>query len=326
MFNPYPNLPFQIKDYILTSIIGIGGFAVVYKATHVKFNAEFALKVVGKSAIPGKNAATYNTEINSLSKLDHPNVIKLYDFFIDNGNMILVLEYCQGGTLESRISMDEIISDEDKISICIQIISALKYCYDMSLTHQDIKAGNILFDSKGRVKIADFGLSEFIHHDNSSNQHLGTLHYLAPEVCQKGLFNPFKSDIWSIGVLFYRLFTYTYPFEGNDKVELKDAIIRGFYNERLTGQMLLPIRKMFLINPENRITINKLSKMDMFTIPLRSPTYSHLPQLKMPLGSSLNVKLNKKKSSLIYNQKLSQNKKIRNYSSQRATLIPLTFS
>lgn len=78
----------------------------------------------------------------------------------------------------------------------------MKYCFDNSIAHQDIKAANVLFDRNGRVKVADFGLSVFIHPDDNIDQHKGTFAYLAPEVCQKGYFNPFKSDIWSLGVLY----------------------------------------------------------------------------------------------------------------------------
>lgn len=303
MFNPYPDLPHKIRCYVLNSVIGQGAYSIVYKATNVIYNIDFAVKVVGKSKVCEHNTLAYEAEVNSLTKLDHPNVIRLYDFFNEDNHLFLVLEFCSGGALEDKIVNKEEISDENKIKICVQIISALKYCYDMSVAHQDIKTSNILFDKNGRIKIADFGLSGFIKHDENINEHRGTLSYSAPEVCQSTSFNPFKSDIWSLGVLFYRLFTYSYPFEGNTKEDLKRSIINGYYQEKLTGQIRKAVKMMLVVNPDERISIEDLSKMDLFRIKKQS---SLLPNLrsrsKLVPGNSLNIKLSKKKSFLLYHQ------------------------
>lgn len=326
MFDPYPNLPHQIRNYALNSIISHGGFAIVYKATHLFFKMDFAIKVVCRSTISEKNAMTYEAEVNSLTKLDHPNVIRLYDFFVEDDNMFLVLEYCSGGTLEERISNKRDMPNEEKISICSQIVSALKYCYDMSIAHQDIKTSNVLFDENGRIKVADFGLSGFIKDNANINTHKGTLNYLAPEICQKRSFNPFKSDIWSLGVLFYRLFTGSYPFFGQTKEELKKKIIDGFYPEILKGPILKPVRQMLITDPNERISIEKLSKMPLFNVPMSSSTLSAFPRLREKSSNNLNIKLSKRKSSLLYHQKISlQGSKTRQYSFSQ-TITPLTFS
>ena len=110
MFNPYPNLPYQIKNYVLNSIIGQGGFAVVYKARNILYDRDFAVKVICQSKL--SSASTYEAEIQSLTQLDHPNVIRLYDFFKEDSNLFLVLEYCGGGT-SSNLSTD---------SFCFEIL------------------------------------------------------------------------------------------------------------------------------------------------------------------------------------------------------------
>lgn len=263
MFNPYPNLPHQIKNYVLNSIIGQGSFGIVYKAVNLFYNREFAIKVLCHSKNVEQNFITYESEINSLKKLNHPNIVQLYDYFQADDNLFIVLEYCNGGTLEEKIKNNEEISESDKIKICSQLISALNYCYEKYVTHQDIKTANILFDN-GRIKIADFGLSTIVDHDENINVHRGTLSYSAPEVCQNYSFNPFKSDIWSLGVLFYRLFTYSYPFEGCNKDELKKTIINGYYTEKETGVIRKVVEKMLVVNPDDRISIEKLSKMKLF--------------------------------------------------------------
>lgn len=291
MFNPYPNLPHKIKNYVLNSILGQGSFAIVYKAVSLFYNTEFAIKVLCRSASTEQNTLTYEAEVNSLKKLNHPNIIRLYDYFSEDDHLFIVLEYCNGGTLEDKITQNEELSEDAKIRICSQLVSALKYCYDKSIVHQDIKTANILFDNNGRVKIADFGLSGIINHDENINLHRGTLHYSAPEVCKNSSFNPFKSDVWSLGVLFYRLFTYSYPFEGFTKDELKNAIINGYYCERISGDIRKVVDKMLVVNPDERISIDKLAKMKLFDISLNKVKRSGIIPIKMIQASSMNAKI-----------------------------------
>lgn len=265
MFDPFPILPHQVKNYVLNSVIGQGGFAIVYKATNLLYKMDFAVKVVGHSRLSEHHALTYEAEVNSLIKLDHPNVIRIYDFFTEDDYMFMVLEYCGGGSLEDKIQKNELIASSEKKYICSQIISALKYCNQMSIAHRDIKTSNILFDGNGRVKVADFGLSLYFNHDDDNiNKFQGSLSYSSPEVCSKKSFNPFKSDIWSLGVLFYRLFSSSYPFEGRTRQELKSRIIEGFYSEKLKGQISKVVRQMLSVNPDERPTINQLSEMTIF--------------------------------------------------------------
>ncbi|KAK8889288.1 hypothetical protein M9Y10_034034 [Tritrichomonas musculus] len=266
MIDPYPDLPHRIKNYVLNSVIGKGGFAIVYKAVNVFYNVEFAVKVI----CPPKDGSerilrSFESEVSALIKIDHPNVIRLYDFFQEDGNLFLVLEYCNGGSLESKIANGEVISEQNKIKICSEIISAMKYCYDQSIAHRDIKTANVLFDANGRVKVADFGLCELIGHDESFNQFNGSLCYASPEILKMVAFNPFKSDVWSLGVLIYRLFTYTSPFTGKTRDELKSRIKEGYYTDRTQGAISKIIKKMLVVDPEMRISIDQLSKSEVFT-------------------------------------------------------------
>lgn len=262
MFNPYPTLPYQIKNYVLNSIIGQGGFAIVYKARNILYNRDFAVKVICQSKL--SSASTFEAEIQSLTQLDHPNVIRLYDHFQEDNNLILVLEYCGGGTLEDKIMKEEDMPYEMQIQYCQQIVSALKYCYDQNIAHRDIKTSNILLDENGKVKMADFGLSQIINHDGNMKKFGGSLHYYSPEICKKVPFNPFKADVWALGVLFYRLFTFSYPFDGVTDYEIKARIVDGFYPEKLSGIIGKIVRKMLCVEPEERLSIDQISKMEIF--------------------------------------------------------------
>ena len=288
MFDPFPELPHVVRNYKLTSVIGKGGYGVVYKATNLNYNIDFAVKVIfpnkahrfsnastmdntqnefiHKQKLEMKLNRTFDAEVRALLKLDHPHVIRLYDFFRENDYMFLVLEYCSGGSLEDRIKANEPMSDECKINICYQIISALKYCYDMNIAHRDIKAANVLFDSTGRIKVADFGLSQLMSdHDDNLNQFDGSLYYAAPEIYRKVSFNPFKSDIWALGVLFFRLFTYEYPFYMTNRAALKNQVLSGLYRHILTGKVAAIIKNMLVVDPGKRLNINDLASDSFFT-------------------------------------------------------------
>ncbi|OHT11686.1 hypothetical protein TRFO_03928 [Tritrichomonas foetus] len=350
MLNPFPHLPHQIRNYKLTSLIGGGGFAAVYKATNIHYNMEFAVKVVcPKQDSQSRINRSFDAEVRALLKLDHPNVIRMYDFFREGEYMFLVLEYCAGGTLEDRITNNDFASlftlpsqapstgysnnaipnsnsnngyppighssnynatsinslkilnnyinseknsEESKIKICHQIISALQYCYDNNIAHRDIKASNVLFDSAGRAKVADFGLSELIGHDDNLSEFDGSLFYAAPEIYKKVSFNPFKSDVWALGVLFYRLFSREFPFMGESKSQLKKQIVIGYYNQNLPTTIGSIIKKMLVVEPEKRTTICDLSKMDFFksyntTSILRNPCKLTSSIRYLSIGSKL---------------------------------------
>ena len=140
----------------------------------------------------------------------------------------------------------------------------MKYCYDKNIAHRDIKTSNVLIDENGKIKVADFGLSQLVNHDENMNKFGGSLHYYSPEICKKIAFNPFKSDVWALGVLFYRLFTFSYPFDGITDHEIKSRIVNGFYPEKLSGIIGKIVRKMLCVVPEERISIDQLAKMEVF--------------------------------------------------------------
>lgn len=300
MFDPFLSLPHTVNNYILNSVIGRGGFAVVYKATHIKYSMDFAIKVMKQCHHAHNNISSFEAEVKSLTKIDHPNVIRLYDYLKDKDNLFLVLEYCSGGTLEDMIARNDEICYSEKIKICSQIISALKYCNEMSIAHYDIKTSNILFDSNGRVKVADFGLSGLIGREKHLKEFKGTLRYLAPEICRRVSFDPFKSDIWSLGVLFYRLFTYQYPFRGRNDKEIRQHIIDGIYPEILVGQIGDIVRKMLNSVPCDRISIEKLADLKIFS---QIDTIHSFHHSRIPLNqNNFQRKLSKKRFSTVSSQ------------------------
>ncbi|OHS96881.1 hypothetical protein TRFO_01965 [Tritrichomonas foetus] len=145
----------------------------------------------------------------------------------------------------------------EKVKIVQELSSGLKYCHDNNVAHRDIKAANVLFDRNNRAKIADFGISKLL---NSTNQKIhnaeGSLFYLAPELIMGKDHSPLKSDIWSLGVLIYRLFTNLYPFVGHTKNEIYEKMSScNFESSKLPKPILRIISQMLLFDPDQRIEI-----------------------------------------------------------------------
>ena len=269
MFDPFPNLPHQIRQYKLLSVLGKGGYGVVYKAINTTYNMEMAIKVFPIAHIESLNKTdseinkqqkSFDSEVRSLMNLDHPNVIRMYDYFKENGILFLVLEFCNGGTKLDEVKFLRSLTTKEKISICQQIASALDYCHKMKIAHRDIKASNVLFDSFGRVKIADFGLSEKMEFEHHLNDFVGSLIYAPPELIQRKAFSPFKGDIWSLGVLFHRILTGKYPWSKmKTKEDIKNSIIENeFSRNSKTFVFSNLIRQMIVTNPDLRLPMNEV--------------------------------------------------------------------
>lgn len=265
MFNPFPKLPIKVNKYNLKSLIGQTEYTAVYKSTSILYDFYYAIKVFSLKTITSDNITILENEIKSISKMSHPHIVQFYDFFRDDDNYYLVLEFCEGGSLQQKIKDKANDSSySEKLHVCSQIISALKFFSENMISHGDIKASNILFNSKGEVKVSDFGLSRIIRHHEYYNGFGGSLRYNSPEICKNVSFDQFKSDIWSLGVLFYRFFSCCYPFEGRSINEIKGRIISGFYPERIVGPIAKIVKKMLSVQPDQRPTVSQLSKLEVF--------------------------------------------------------------
>lgn len=260
-------LPYSVNNYVLDRVLGKGGFGEVYHATSRKYPGfEFAVKCTRYT--PEHMAVmddSFKSEVSALMKLDHPNVVRLYDFFRQDDCLFLVLEYCPGKSLLERIRDQEAITESEQLNIASQIISALAYCHRNRLAHRDIKEGNILFDAHGRVKVADFGISKEILPGDHFHLFNGSYLYAAPELVNKMEHDPFAADVWSLGVLFYRMANRQYPWPIDSKANAKKAIQYGSYREQnMTHPLMRLVKQMILVNPDARVSMEILSNMSIW--------------------------------------------------------------
>jgi serine/threonine protein kinase len=213
---PQPARP-DIPGYEILVELGRGGMGVVYTARQTKLDRIVASKLL--SSETGNDLAfaeRFNREARALAKLNHPNIVTVYDFGQSRGQSYFIMEYVDGVNLRQRLRAG-VIAPEQTLPIVTQICDALQYAHEEGIIHRDIKPANILLDKKGRVKIADFGLAKLLVRRSADftltgpMQVMGTLHYMAPEQIEKPRDVDHRADIYSLGVVFYEMLTGELP-------------------------------------------------------------------------------------------------------------------
>jgi serine/threonine protein kinase/Tol biopolymer transport system component len=227
-----------ISHYKILEKIGEGGMGVVYKAEDLKLTRTVALKFLPHAlAAQEPERARFLQEARAAAILNHPNICTVYDILDQDGEQFIVLEYVEGVTVRKKIENGG-LKIEDCIKYAIQIAEALQEAHTHGIVHRDIKAENIMVNSKNQVKVMDFGLAKLkgsLKLTKSSST-VGTLAYMAPEQIQGGEVDA-RSDIFSFGVVLYEMLTGHLPFRG----EHEAAMVYSIVNEEPTPvQQYLP--------------------------------------------------------------------------------------
>ena len=252
-----------IENYRFDECIDHGGFADIYIVTSLKFGQQFVAKVITVNKLEIEEVwDTFNKEVKALIKLDHPNIIRLYDRFRIFDRFFLILEYCSGGNLYQEVLKLGSLSITRFTHIFSQIVSALNYSHSQGIVHHDIKPQNILFDNFGRPKLADFGICLDIRNEVFSENFHCSLDYAPPEIISKKLHDPFKADIWSLGITFIFSLTGDLPFLLNSEELLKQSILNGSFliKNSLPNEFKNIIINMIKLNPNSRPSTNDLLK------------------------------------------------------------------
>lgn len=285
------------KGYKVEQRIGNGTFGKVYLVYSFKYKTHFVIKKITSSASHKNDIneeifnerydykevknLTLNSEIQSLILLDHPGIIKLYEYFSqpiikgenegessnygmdgkkEEENVFLVLEYCQNGSLNNFIRKGP-IKPPKLYSFCKQIASALLYCHTNGIAHRDIKPANILVGVNDRMKLGDFGLSTIIKEGQKCNKYAGSYLFMAPEVLDMKDFDPYEADVWALGITFYMMATGVPPWYSSSREVLrkmaKTADLRfPSYIDRNFANL---IRSMLTHDPIHRATMKNVA-------------------------------------------------------------------
>jgi predicted Ser/Thr protein kinase len=225
----------------IIALIGKGGMGAVYKARQPGLDRMVALKILPPQTANGPGfVERFNREARALARLNHPNIVAVYEFGTANGLPYFIMEFVDGLNLRELERAGK-LSAREALQIVPQICEALQFAHDEGIVHRDIKPENILLDKKGRVKIADFGIAKILSGApeadlTSTKGAIGTPHYMAPEQMEKPTTVDHRADIFSLGVVFYEMLTGELPLgkfapPSSRKIEvdvrLDDVVLRA---------------------------------------------------------------------------------------------------
>ena len=236
-------------EYEINEQIGEGGYGVVYKVKHIKTHLVRAMKRIYRSGRDNENSdennentgsvnnddlEDMNNEIELLKNLDHPNIVKIFEYFISDDSYYLITEYCPGGSLLNLKNKIQTFTEESAAYIMYQVFRGVNYCHENKIIHRDLKPENIVVVGENNldkslydIKIIDFGTAKIFKNNVVEKQIAGSPNYIAPEVLSKK-YNE-KCDIWSCGVILYFLVVGSLPFKGKTNEETLKKINEAKY-------------------------------------------------------------------------------------------------
>jgi tRNA A-37 threonylcarbamoyl transferase component Bud32 len=201
----------------ILGLIGCGGMGAVYRARQRGLDRVVALKILPQQLSKDAGfAERFAREARALARLNHPNIVDVYDLGQAGAIYYFLMEFVDGVNLRQMLEAHHLTPPE-ALAIMSQVCEALEYAHGEGIVHRDIKPENILVDQKGRVKIADFGLSKLLGREGQAvqltqpNHILGTMHYMAPEQFENPIEADHRADIYSLGVVFYEMLTGELP-------------------------------------------------------------------------------------------------------------------
>lgn len=262
-----PSQKLRIDHYILDKTLGEGGFGKVKLAIHEYTGSKVAIKIINKKLVKSQKInSKIQREIRLMKYFNHPNMIKLYQVLDTMQNIFVVMEYVPGGELFDLVNENRGFDENIARKYFRQIIDGLEYCHQNLVCHRDIKLENILVNEKGLVKIADFGLSNFMKDGQFLKTSCGSLHYAAPEVVLGKQYTGAEVDIWSCGIILYAMLTGTLPFEDDSNAVIVEKITKGIFHmpKELSPEAQDLLSKLLKVHPMSRLTIPEIKRHPWF--------------------------------------------------------------
>ena len=253
------------EDYKKVKFLGEGSFAAVYSVENRITGEVRAMKIINKNpnCSIDDDKEIFN-EINILRTMDHPNILKIFEFYSNKESYSIVTELCSGGELFQEIIDKGPFNEKYCSYVMYQIFSAINYLHKLNIIHRDLKPENILIVKKDKnkfpyIKICDFGTSKIFSKNSLQNQLVGSSYYIAPEILNGKNYNE-KCDIWSCGVILYILLSGRPPFIGKDENEIAENVKKGNYDltqspfHMISNEAKDLIKNCLNIDPKKRIS------------------------------------------------------------------------
>ena len=262
----------DLSNYEIGRTLGKGAYAIVKVCTNKITKEKYAVKIYEKSKLnDGSKKKCVSREIEIVKRINHNNIAKLYDVITTDKQILILQELVIGISLREYYNNE--IRNQKGISehksnifkkIFKQIFDAMNYIHKKNIAHRDIKLENILMTKNYEIKIIDFGFGMYNPENKLQNFFCGTPNYMAPEIAFKRPYNGQKADLWSLGVLVYKLFCADFPFKGKNEKELYKSIERGkFRVANYTPEYAKKIIVgMIVLNPNKRMSCESVLKSE----------------------------------------------------------------
>ena len=312
-----------IEDYIIKETLGKGTFSVVKLGEHVETKQKVAIKILDKEKIKTKeDLARIQREIKILSMLEHPNIIKTYKISETPKKYYIIMEYCEGGELFDYIVEKERLDESEASIFFYQLINALEYIHSKGIAHRDLKPENLLLSQKKKsIKIIDFGLSNFFENGNNCLETpCGSPSYASPEIIKGEMYDGFKIDVWASGIILFAMLCGYLPFDDDEEEEKEEQDDKKYFSQSninkeeksednevlfqkiLEGKIDFPdylsdmaidlIKKMLVVNPDDRIEINDIKKHKFYLTGKKNSLLYQKNVTEHELFNNLNLYMN----------------------------------
>ncbi len=242
----------------ILELLGKGGMGAVYKAKHVGLNRYVAIKVLPTASQDPLIARRLLTEARAIARLEHPNIVQVYDVGSQRGFVFMVMQLLQGRTLEEQLVELGMPDLRDALGLVHDIGQGLSAAHRAGVIHRDLKPANVIVTHDGRARLTDFGLARTGGApDELGDLVVGTPAYMAPEQWTRGAVDG-RADLYSLGVIFYQLVTGRRPFEAATLEELRNLHVKSqpkaprSINPSVTPGIQAVLSKMLAKSPERR--------------------------------------------------------------------------
>lgn len=283
------------KKYKVISRLGDGSYGTVYLAMNLFTRTNVAMKKINKVKENEIDEMEIKNEIDILKKLDHPNIVKILEFYSTEKAYYIITDYCSCGELYNQIKHQY---TENQLAVLFyQLFSGLCYLHANNIVHRDLKLENILISEIERdketnknlfwIKIIDFGTAKIFEKNKSEKTVVGSSYYIAPEVLQKH-YNE-KCDTWSAGVILYMLIVGRAPFDGKDDDEIIKNISKGEFNSKhrklvsASNEVQDLVKKLLEVDPVRRLSAAQALKHPWFTKFKAKSLYNNIEKEKIEM-------------------------------------------
>eukprot|EP00177_Eucheuma_denticulatum_P006131 GFKZ01011182.1.p1 GENE.GFKZ01011182.1~~GFKZ01011182.1.p1 ORF type:complete len:766 (+),score=103.12 GFKZ01011182.1:339-2636(+) len=244
----------KVGRYALLGKIGEGGFGTVRKALNTEDGTVAAIKILDKSELQLHDMTqSVKREIALLTSLDHPNIVKGREVLNSKNKLFLVMEYVDGGDMHTVLMKKKRFTEFEAQHLFSSLIACLEYCHEQGVYHRDLKLENLLLNSKGELKVCDFGLASVrdmnVGRNGLCRTIVGTEDFSPPELLRNLPYKGDEADMWSAGIILYTMLAGYCPFQGNSPTDLHQRIITCKYSfpkgfpekpKRIVAKLLVP--------------------------------------------------------------------------------------